>query len=270
MIFSLIFFLISGFSLYKIYELRARILTAISAFWKLYKLEEKELESFMNSYALFDNETVTNNDSKIVDYYSVLNQLCALGEVEKMYIPPNLDPRKGVFDNQLLFEKKMWKDLDLNSKKKNEEFRVLDIGCGRGRIAAHCCSETGAKVYGINIDRTQIENAKEYASKKGLSEELNFQIRNYNDPLPFPDNYFDAVYQVQAFTYAKDYEKLFSEISRVMKPGAKMSYLDWVSLDNYDPNSEYHENLLKRIKPMIGAVRTPHQTFKVIFYERKT
>jgi len=133
----------------------------------------------------------------------------------------------------------------------------LDIGCGRGRVAAHFCKETGSSVYGINIDTVQIGNAIQNAKEKGLSNKLNFQIRNYNDPLPFEDNFFDAVYQIQVFTYAKDYDKLFAEIYRVMKPGAKLTMLDWVALDKFDKDNKYHQELFKKTKILIGAVRTP-------------
>jgi len=91
----------------------ARITNIIKSFWDLYTLPEKKVQQFMASYDLFEREKVTNDDSLIVDYYSVLNNLCAIGEVEKMYIPPTMDPKLGVFDNQVLFERKMMRDLDI-------------------------------------------------------------------------------------------------------------------------------------------------------------
>jgi ubiquinone/menaquinone biosynthesis C-methylase UbiE len=39
-------------------------------------------------------------------------------------------------------------------------------------------------------------------------------------PFPFPDEYFDAVYNNVAATYAVDKDKYFAEIKRVLKPGA--------------------------------------------------
>merc|ERR1711974_206121 len=127
-------------------------------------------------------------------------------------------------------EEKMAKALDLNEKSK-----VLDIGCGRGRIAYHMASSTGANVVGINIDNTQLQNAKEFAASSPYASQLSFKRANYNDPLPFDDETFDALYQVQVFTYAKDKKELCKELFRVMKPGAKFSYLDWVRLPAYNP-----------------------------------
>jgi len=208
----------------------------------------------MQSYELFDQEVVTdspNDEANIINYYTVINQLCAIGEVEKMYIPPIMDPNVGVFANQIFFEQKMARDLDITSS-----CNVLDIGCGRGRIAAHVATTTGAKVTGINIDKTQIENAESYAASRGLSDRLTFRVSNYNNPLPFQNEFFDAIYQVQVFTYAKDRDALFKELYRVLVPGGKVSILDWFKLDNYDQSNPHHVDIMNRVKPLIGAVNT--------------
>ena len=230
-----------------------RVATAIKALRVLYNLPDETIESFMNSYQIFDKEIIAGEEDaqNIVNYYQVLNELCAIGEVEKMYIPPLIDTNTGVFGNQLLFEQKMIRDLSIGPNSK-----VLDVGCGRGRIAAHVAS-TGAYVEGINIDNTQLEHAREYALSEGLTRQLNFKQGNFNDPLDFPDESFDALYQVQVLTYAKDKEALFREMYRVLKPGGKLSFLDWVKLDKYDPTSPKHIELINRVKPLIGAVDTP-------------
>jgi sterol 24-C-methyltransferase len=231
-----------------------RFSTSCLALKTVYFLPQATVDSFMQSYELFDQEIVTDSphdETHIVNYYTVINQLCAIGEVEKMYIPPIIDPNVGIFANQLLFEQKMARDLDIMPN-----FHVLDIGCGRGRIASHIASSTGARVTGINIDKSQIENAEQYASLKGLSDRLTFRIANYNNPLPFQNEFFDAIYQVQVFTYAKDRDALFKELYRVMVPGAKLSILDWFKLDNYDPSNPHHLDIMNRVKPLIGAVNT--------------
>jgi len=249
----------------------------LSALWKLYRLPKETVDAFMKSYDLFEDDIVTDNDSKIVDYYSVLNHLCAIGDVEKMYIPPIIDPKVGIKENQILFERKMIDDIGLghDSNSSNFGFRVLDVGCGRGRIAHHVQKVTGATVFGLNIDRTQIESAKDYARQNNLDEFLFFTEGNYNERLPYVDNNFDALYQVQALTYAKNMDDLCKEMYRVLKPRGKLSFLEWVKLDNFNPTDPHHQDLLKKIKPLIGAVSTPSPTdlisslekagFKILF-----
>lgn len=229
--------------------------TRARAFKALYTLEQREVDAFLASYSLFEGDWSHQNgkhEGQIVDYYHVLNYLCALGNVEKMYIPPYMDPKAGVLGNQILFEQKMMRDMGLGAG-----HRVLDVGCGRGRIAAHMATATGADVTGINIDASQVANATENAQKKGLSDRLRFVRGSMNDPLPFADAHFDAVYNVQAFTYAKDKPRVFAEVARVMKPGARFSFLDWVRLPGFDAQDPAHRTLLARTQKLIGAVDTP-------------
>jgi len=169
-----------------------------------------------------------------------------------MYIPPILDPTLSIMENQELYEKKICKDLNINPSS-----RVLDVGCGRGRVLAHIAQTTGAyKLDGLNIDEVQLSNAKSYAKEQGL-DHVSYHHGNFNDPLPFPDETFDALYQIQVLTYTKDKKALFSEMFRVMKPGAKLSFLDWVKCDPYDEKNSKHQGIMRAVKPLIGAVDTP-------------
>ncbi|MEZ4410105.1 MAG: methyltransferase domain-containing protein [Polyangiales bacterium] len=232
---------------------RAR--TMARALRSLYTLPQRDIDAFMNSYVRFDGDWSKDNgkrEAHIVDYYRVLNHLCALGNVEKMYIPPLIDRRAGVLGNQVLFERKMCRDLNLAAG-----HRVLDIGCGRGRIAAHVATHTGARVTGLNIDPTQVDSARQFAEMSGLSGRAEFLRGSFNDPLPFGDEAFDAAYQVQAFTYARDLRKVFAEVFRVLRPGARFSYLDWVTLPGYDPENPRHVELMNKARFLIGGVDAP-------------
>ncbi|NNM43262.1 MAG: methyltransferase domain-containing protein [Chlamydiae bacterium] len=244
-----------------------RMSTVMKSFKTLYTLPPEKIDAFLNSYNIYDHDWVNEDQlikdmgkdyykeiqRKLVDYYSVLNHLCAIGQVEKMYIPPAIDLSKSIITNQTLFERKMAQDLGI--KKGN---KVLDIGCGRGRVANHVASHTGANVTGMNIDTTQLESARRFAAGNGLSNQCHFQKGDMNDiPYPFADNSFDAIYQIQAFSLSKDLGKLFKEIYRMLKPGAKFACLDWVTLSKYDEKNPYHADLMKRIKPLIGAIGSP-------------
>lgn len=220
----------------------------------LWSLPKEHFQSFMQSYALFEANKVTNNELLIVDYYRVLNHLCSIGQVEKMYIPPLLEEGKGIWANQVAFERVMMKQIEL----KPGGMKILEIGSGRGRVAAHIATAfEEAEVTGINIDATQVANAREYVSQNGLAHRVKFVEQSYNDTFPFPDEYFDAVYEIQALTYAKDYFALFKEIYRVMKPGAKISVLDWFLYEAFDAANPQHAEMLARTKKLIGAVRDP-------------
>jgi len=233
-----------------------RASTAINAIKTIYSFPEQDVTDFLDSYKLFDQEQVTggkNEAQSTVNYYKVLNHLCAVGDVEKMYIPPVIDPSVGIFKNQLLWEERGMADrLNIGPGSK-----VLDVGCGRGRVAHHMASFSGAHVTGLNLDRTQLQTAMEHANLTKMDKHLSFVYGNYNDPLPFADATFDALYQVQVLTYAIDPEKLFKEMFRVLKPGAKLSFLDYVQLPAFNPSDPKHDDLLRKVKPVLGAVWTP-------------
>ncbi|KAI0104084.1 S-adenosyl-L-methionine-dependent methyltransferase [Hypoxylon sp. NC0597] len=239
--------------------------TFIKAFKHIHNLTPKEVDDFMASYEIYnldwanEDEMVKafgpNYQQRVGDclraYYSVLNHLCSLGDVEKMYIPPLMDKKASVLDNQLLYEESIAKDIGLKPGMK-----VLDLGCGRGRVAAHMTSVSGVQVTGLNIDANQIAQAKEWNERCGFNNE--FVVHDQNDlPLPFPDESFDAFYEIQALSLCKDPAASFKEIYRVLKPGAKFSLLDWVSLPPYNPEDPEHAGLMRRVKPLIGAVGTP-------------
>jgi sterol 24-C-methyltransferase len=251
----------------KLQLLGYRTSTALKAFKELYLLPQEKVDAFLNSYDIYDHDWVNEEQliekmgenyyaevqRKLVDYYSVLNYLCAIGQVEKMYIPPAIDLSANLLVNQDLFEQRMAKDLKLQPGQK-----ALDIGCGRGRIANHIARLTGAQIIGMNIDDSQLESARRFSRAKGMSEQCIFQKGDLNDiPFSFEDASFDAIYHVQVFSLCKDLLKLFKDMHRMLKPGGRFACLDWVHLDKYDANNPEHAELMRRIKPLIGAIGTP-------------
>lgn len=242
-----------------------RIRTFCSSFRYLLRLSPQQVNDFMASYIIYnldwnDEESMIQAlgpeyQQKLGDclraYYGVLNHLCALGDVEKMYIPPLMDLKASVLDNQLLYEESIARHIDLKPADK-----VLDLGCGRGRVAAHMAHYTGAQVTGLNIDPDQVEQAWEFNSRHSPGN--SFIIHDQNDlPLPFSNETFDSFYEIQALSLCKDLPALFRELNRILKPGARLSLLDWVRLPAFDPADSHHASLMRRVKPLIGAVGTP-------------
>mmetsp|Transcript_54052 Transcript_54052/g.136545 ORF Transcript_54052/g.136545 Transcript_54052/m.136545 type:complete len:420 (-) Transcript_54052:250-1509(-) len=248
-----------------------RVGTMADAFWKLYTAKPEDLEPFFKSFEIWDRKAYNTLEdfkagippepfitgkadaAKVVDYYGTLNKLCAMGSVEKMYIPPHVDKTKGVFDNQLLWEKSFIDMLMAGPLPINESSKILEVGCGRGRITYHTQQQTGAHVTGINIEPDQLKAARAFAEQQGLlGTRLEFLEGNYNDDMPFPDNTFDAFYAVQPLTYSQDLYKNFREFARVMKPGARLSILDGAMRDGFDPTQERHRRLLLETREVTG------------------
>lgn len=244
-----------------------RVSTILKSIKALYTLSPEKVKAYVDGYNIYnydwkDEEELIKkfgpnyySEAKkcVIDCYSVLNHLCAIGQVEKMYIPAAMDLSQSFTANQNLFEKKMTQDLGIK-----EGYCVLDIGCGRGRVASHVATLAQAFVTGMNIDAVQLESARQYVLGNGLADQCQFKMADLNEyPLPFPDHSFDAVYDVGVFTYAKDLQKLFKEIHRILKPGGRFAALDWVRLPKYDPENPHHADLMRRVKPLVGAIGTP-------------
>ena len=183
-----------------------RVSTILHSIKTLYTLSPEKVKAFVESYDVYNYDW--NNEEelirsfgpdyykevkkRVIDFYSVLNLLCAIGQVEKMYIPPAMDLSRSLIANQKLFEQKMSKDLGIGQGSK-----VLDIGCGRGRIATYVATISNAHVTGMNIDGVQLESARQYIEGRGLVNQCTFKMGDLNDlPFPFPDASFDAIYGV--------------------------------------------------------------------------
>lgn len=228
----------------------------------LYQFEQSDLDAFLSSYDVFDApKSDASDEVKVNAVYKVLVPLMALGSLTKYYIPPVMDPSKNNFKylnyNQVLFEQTM---ADTLSVKPGQA--VLDIGCGQGYIADTVQEHTGAKVHGINISPEQIAAARANAERNGkLGKLLDFQVASMNDPLPFEDNSFDAVYVMQAICYVHDPTALMKEVRRVLKPGGIFSDLSIVSLDRYNPNNQTQIKMMQNAKRV--AVVTTFRPRKV-------
>jgi methionine biosynthesis protein MetW len=90
--------------------------------------------------------------------------------------------------------------------------RVLDVGCGDGRLLAHLQRETGCAGYGIEIDEAKIWGCVE----NGVSV---IHCDAHDGLALFPDRSFDVVVLSQALQMLRSAEKLMREVSRVAGSG---------------------------------------------------
>ena len=141
------------------------------------------------------------------------------------------------------------------SEYERRPMEILDLGCGKGRVAHHMMRYTSGKVTGINIDDTQLKNAMQFALDYDLwPHRLNFMYGSFNNKLPFEDESMDFCYEIGAFTYLIDKVAVFQEIYRILRPGGAFCYNDWTLLEGYDPTDSEKVSGLLKIKKLSGLI----------------
>ena len=105
-----------------------------------------------------------------------------------------------------------------------KNFKVLDLGCGRGELAIWVASE-GSEVYGIDYSREAIKLANIALSKQpqNIKEKVSFLQMNAKK-LSFADNYFDIIVSLEVWEhlYPAEQKTSLKEILRVLKSGGEV------------------------------------------------
>lgn len=104
--------------------------------------------------------------------------------------------------------------------------RVLDVGCGVGGPAREIARFSDANIVGVNNNQFQVERARKYTAKAGLSEKVTFVKGDFMKLAEqFGENSFDAVYAIEATVHAPTFEGVYGEILKVLKPGGIVRHL---------------------------------------------
>ena len=239
-----------------------RIKTAFIGLKRLATLPKEDKQACIDAYKFFQRmqdgeETKTEDETKAVaDYYKVLNNMLSVFDLEKLYIPPQLNDSEGLYANQLLCEQAVLKELNLKNPEKSH---LLDMGCGRGRIAHYFATLTGGCVSGYNIDPNQIENAIDWAAECKMSDRLHFKIGNHHNPLEYESGTFDGCFSIQAvwpFFKKEELDDHAREMYRVLKPGARYACSEYLLTPHFDWNNEEHVALHKTYLPTLAATHS--------------
>jgi arsenite methyltransferase len=108
---------------------------------------------------------------------------------------------------------------------------VLDVGCGAGMdslVAAQMVGATGS-VTGIDMTPEMVAKARGSIAEMGLG---NVKIvEGSAEHLPFEDASFDVVISNGVIDLVPDKDAVFSEITRVLRPGGRIQLAD-VTIQN--------------------------------------
>jgi len=115
---------------------------------------------------------------------------------------------------------------------------VLEIGSGSGRYALRIAESVGCKIIGLEINPSGISNANQLARSQNLQELASFQQHDAAQALPFPDHTFDAAFSNDVLCHIPGRPKVFSDLFRVLKPGARLLFSDALVIGGVLSNDE--------------------------------
>jgi sterol 24-C-methyltransferase len=239
-----------------------RIKTSYTGIKRLITLPQEDKDACVDAYKFLQGmqageQTETADETKaIAAYYKVLNNMLSVFDLEKLYIPPQLDRDQGLYGNQLLTEQYLLSEMNLQNPKRSH---LLDMGCGRGRIAHYFASMTGGQVSGYNIDPNQIENAEDWAVETNMTDRLHYKVGNHHNPLEYESEVFDGCYSVQAvwpFFKKEELDAHAQEMFRVIKPGTRYACSEYLLTPHFDWNNEEHVALHQSFLPTLAATQS--------------
>ncbi len=110
---------------------------------------------------------------------------------------------------QLAWGRRLLQRLSLRS---NE--RVLDLGCGTGRLTAELAGEPGILIVGLDRSESMLAQA--------ASHRVAALVRADGAALPFRPASFDAVFSAATFHWICDHDRLFAGIHLTLRPGGRL------------------------------------------------
>jgi len=107
----------------------------------------------------------------------------------------------------------------------SRDSQVLDVGSGIGGPARHLAVELGCRVTGIDLTEEFVQVATSLTNRCGLADRVSFR-QGSALTLPFGDGMFDGAVLMHVGMNIADKARLFSEVRRVLKPGARFGVYD--------------------------------------------
>jgi len=137
--------------------------------------------------------------------------------------------------------------------------RILDWGCGPGRIIRHLPKVigSGCEYFGTDYNKNSIDWCSKYLT------DIQFNKNSLKAQLPYEDNYMDIIYGISIFTHLSEqlHYDWYNELYRILKPNGIMFLTTQgdnfkVKLTDFELKKYNNNQLVVR-----GKVKEGHRTY---------
>jgi len=138
--------------------------------------------------------------------------------------------------------------------------RVLDLGCGNGRIAEYLSDRTGAHVTGLDSIDLAIRQAQSRTQAK--APRLSFMVGDINH-LALPDQAYDVILALDSIYFSDDCSATIRQLKQALRSSGQLALFysygrePWVPRDAFPP-----EKLLPEKTPLAEALIANGLTFR--------
>jgi ubiquinone/menaquinone biosynthesis C-methylase UbiE len=148
---------------------------------------------------------------------------------------------------------RFWKELEFINKFAKGDGRILDFGCGNGRLT-EILKNKNIDYVGVDVSEKLINSAKFCNADRSGFQKVNFlKIESDFKHLPFPADYFDVIYSIAVFHHIPSYAKRLAvaqELYRLTKKGGYVVITVW-DLWQSGHKKNYRKNIFKNWKDKI-------------------
>lgn len=113
--------------------------------------------------------------------------------------------------------------------------RVLDICSGLGGTSRYLAHRYGATVVGFDLSESRTAGALNLTRRVGLQDRITHVQGDATAMALEPDS-FDGALSQEAFVHIADKTALFASCYRVLKPGGRLAFTDWIGFESLAPD----------------------------------
>jgi ubiquinone/menaquinone biosynthesis C-methylase UbiE len=108
---------------------------------------------------------------------------------------------------------------------------ILDVCSALGGPARHLAKKYGCQVTGLDATEKMINESIKRTNSEPYTHLITYKLGNALD-MPFKAESFNVIWGQDAWCYITDKERLIHEANRVLKPGGKIAFTDWLQVGN--------------------------------------